>query len=199
MFVEDPNDLDDIERMIKFNDLAEEFGRPIAAWETSPWVTEFELLERDGIKPPAPAELDDDQVTQWLWKVIENLATRNTFFYQTDHLSDRQFYEQLWHEVLHEPTKDYSTVLDKNELTSPNAWSHHIDMCDPQVDPTDYWRYYADDRTRREDAGYYPDVPMPPREPCPYDRDRFLPKSPDERMMETGDDTRWDGPDDPAP
>ena len=79
MFIEDPNDLDDIERMIKFNEIAEEYGRHIAAFETAPWVTEYDLLIRAGIELPAPQELDDEALTALLWRIIENLATRNTF------------------------------------------------------------------------------------------------------------------------
>ncbi len=186
MFVEDPNDLDDVERMIKFHEIAAEYGRSIAAWETAPWVSEFELLERDGVILPHPDDLDDDQLTDVLWKVIENMATRNTFFYHTDHLSEREFYERLYHEVLHEPAKDYSAVLDPDELTGPGAWVQSIDMCGDD-DLEAYWRYYADEETRREDAELHTDLQMPPSEPCPYDRDRFLPRSYEDAMIERGE------------
>ncbi len=196
MFIEDPNDLDDIERMIKFNEIAEEYGRHIAAFETAPWVTEYDLLIRAGIELPAPQELDDEALTALLWRIIENLATRNTFLYDTDHLSDRALYTKLWEEVLHEPTKDYATVLDPEEITGLGAWQHCIDMCGCEGDDLlDYWKYYADEQTRQEDAALYTDMQMPPKEPCPYDRDRFLPRSLDEKLRERGELDEWDGPD----
>ena len=197
--IDDPNDLDDIERMIKFNELAEEYGRQIAAFETAPWVSEFELLRRDGVTVLPPQELDDDALGALLWRIIESLAKRNTFFYQTDHLSDRAFYTQLWEEVLHEPSKDYSAVLDEDEITSLDAWVHCIDMCQADGECLDYWRYYADDQTREEDARHYPDIQMPPREPLPYDRDRFLPRDAEQKLRAQGKLDEWDGPDDDDP
>mgnify|MGYP001266111019 CR=1 FL=1 len=186
MFVEDPNDLDETERMIKFHEIAREYGRAIAAWETAPWVTEYELLQRDGVQLRNPDDMDDDELTDLLWKIIESMATRNTFFYQTDHLSEREFYERLYYEVLHEPAKDYAAVLDPEELTGPGAWVQTIDMCD-DGDLETYWRYYADDETRERHAEQFPDMTMPPREEPPYDRDRFLPRSYEDAMMERGE------------
>jgi len=199
MLIDDPNDLDDAERIIKFNELAHEYGRHIAAYETAPWVPEAELLKRDGIMLPQPDELDEDEISALLWRIIESMAKRNTFFYHTDHLSDRAFYTKIWGEVLHEPTKDYTAVLDEDELTELYAWVHGIDMCDMSDASEElvlYWRYYADEQTRKEDAELYPDMTMPPSEPCPYDRDRFLPRDAEQRLRERGDLDEWHGPDD---
>jgi hypothetical protein len=187
MFIEDPNDLDDVERLIKFNEIAQEYGRSIAAWETAPWIPEFELLRRDGIALPSPYELDDDELTKALWSIIESMAGRNTFFHHTDHLCDREFYERLYYDRLHQPTKDYAAVLDKEEITALGAVVHSIDMCDGDEDSSEYWRFYADEADREEEAGLSPGFAMPPRQPCPYDRDQFLPRSIDERMMERGE------------
>lgn len=199
MLIDDPNDLDDIERMIKFNELAREYGRHIAAFETAPWVSEFDLLKRDGITLGPPDGLDDDQLTALLWRIFESMAKRNTFFYNTDHLSDRTLYTKLWEEILHEPAKDYAAVLDEDELTELDAWVHCIDMCEmcgPDEEMLDYWRYYADDQTREEDAELYPEMKMPPKEPCPYDRDRFLPRDLEQQLRDRGELEEWDGPDD---
>ena len=69
-------------------------------------------------------------------------------------------------------------------------------MCGCEGDDLlDYWKYYADEQTRQEDAALYTDMQMPPKEPCPYDRDRFLPRSLDEKLRERGELDEWDGPD----
>jgi hypothetical protein len=45
-------------------------------------------------------------------------------------------------------------------------------------------RYYADDEVRKDWAKDFPDSELPPHETPPYDRDRLLPRPPDEQGPE---------------
>jgi hypothetical protein len=83
-------------------DLQEQFWERVVAFEKAECITSFDLLVQGGMELPAPEELDGSQVTAKLWEVIRGLTMLRMFLYNTNHLSDRELYEELWHEVLRE-------------------------------------------------------------------------------------------------
>lgn len=201
--IDDPNDLDDFERRQRFDEIAAEFGRSIAAWECAPWVHPLDLLARDGVECPdadALAGWSDDAVTTLLWRVIEHLARQNTHLRHTDHLSDRALYLELLDGALQEPTKDWAAVLSPDEIAVPGSWSSSIDMSgewETDESVRVYAMYYvADDdvKERAMLADLLQDraTPLPAFRPPPYDRDRFLPRHPEERRDETPQDDWFD-------
>jgi len=117
---------------------------------------------------PAPEELADSQLTAKLWEVIRGLAMLRMFLYNTDHLSDRELYEKLWHEVLREE----NPVMPVNENSAC-----HIDLVSSgsEEDNELYLRYYADEEDRQLWAKDWPNDVMPKHEAPSYDRDRHLP------------------------
>ena len=149
-------------------DLREQFWERVVAFEKAGWITSFELLVKGGMALPAPDELDDSQLTAKLWEVIRGLAMLRMFLYNTDHLSDRELYEELWHEVLREE----SPVMPINENSAC-----HIDLAGSgsEEDSELYLRYYADEETRQCWAKDWLNDAMPEQETPPYDRDRNLP------------------------
>ncbi len=149
-------------------DLREQFWERVVAFEKAEWITSFELLVQSGIELPAPAELDDSQLTAKLWEVIYGLAMLRMFLYNTDHLSDRELYEELWHEVLREE----NPVMPINENSAC-----HIDLVSSGSEEDDelYLRYYSDEEARHRWAKDWPNDAMPEHEAPPYDRDRHLP------------------------
>ena len=149
-------------------ELREQFWERIVAYEEAEWTTHFDELTETGLVLPAPEALDDAQLSAKLVELIQGMAMRHCYLYNTDHLSDRELYEELWHEALREegprmPVDDYS------------AW--HIDLVSSGSDEDiEAWlRYYADEEARRHWAEEWPDDPMPEHEDPPYDRDRHLP------------------------
>ncbi len=140
----------------------------VVAFEGSKWVTSFDQLVQSGIELPALEELDDSQLSAKLWEMIRGLAMLRTFLYSTDHLSDRELYEELWHEVLREETPDMPINEDS---------ACHIDLVGSgsEHDNELYLRYYADEEDRRRWAIDWPSDIMPEHEALPYDRDRHLP------------------------
>jgi hypothetical protein len=148
--------------------LREQFWEHVVAFEEAEWITSFELLEQGGMELPAPEELDDSQLTAKLWEVIRGLAMLRMFLYNTDHLSDRELYEELWHEVLREKNPDMP--VNENSVC-------HIDLVGSgsEEDNEHYLRYYADEETRQQWAEDWPNDAMPKHETPPYDRDRHLP------------------------
>ncbi len=149
-------------------DLKEQFWEHVVAFEEAEWVTSFELLEQGGMELPAPDALDDSQLTTKLWEVIRGMAMLRMFLYNTDHLSDRELYEELWHEVLREENPD----MPVNENSAC-----HIDLVGSgsEEDNELYLRYYADEEDRQLWAKDWPDDDVPKHETPPYDRDRHLP------------------------
>ena len=149
-------------------ELREQFWERVVAFEKAEWITSFELLVQGGMELPAPEELDDSQLTAKLWEVIRALAMLRMFLYNTDHLSDRELYEELWHEVLRE--ENPAMPINENSAC-------HIDLVSSgsEEDSELYLRYYADEETRHRWAKDWPNDAMPTHETPPYDRDQHLP------------------------
>lgn len=194
--IDDPNELDDFERRQRFDEIAAEYGRSIAAWECAPWILPAVLLARDGVELPderALAGWSDDAVTTMLWRVIEHLARQNTHLFNTDHLSDRELYLELLDGALKEPTKDWAAVLAPEEIAVPGSWSCSIDVGGEIVDDASarlYATYFVpDDDDQRH--GWLAEMldpgspPLPAYRQPPYDRDHFLPRHPEESRAET--------------
>lgn len=150
------------------HELRGQFWERVVAYEESEWITSFELLVQGEMELPVPEELDDSQLTVKLWEVIRGLAMLRMFLYNTDHLSDRELYEELWHEVLREE----NPVITINENSAC-----HIDLVSSgsEEDTELYLRYYADEETRHRWAKDWPNDVMPTHEVPLYDRDRHLP------------------------
>jgi len=154
-------------------ELQETFLEGILDFERLPLTTLFERLGRVGVELPDPSSLADEWLAAKLWDAIRALRCMNVFLYHTNHLSDRQLYELLWTELLREPGPDLPPV---------SGWRNHIDILggcseeDMQLD----LKYYADEEERALWAKDWPDDVMPAHEDPPYDRDRLLPKSPEE-------------------
>ena len=149
-----------------------EFERKMILFEEGPTTTNFDQLVEQGIELPAPDAIPDSQIRAKLWETIDALVRVRVFLDHTNHLSDRELYSKLWHEVLREETAAIDEI---------GFWSH-VSLVRPDVEPdlTVYLKYYLDEQGRLDWAKDFPEDPMPDREELPYDRDRYLPK-PDRR------------------
>ena len=116
-------------------------------------------------------ELTDESIPSHLWELLHNLACRGYFVQHSDHLTDRQLYEELWDKGI----SDLSLLPGKN---STGGWFHDVvGSFDPE-DIALWLRYYADDEERAMHALEYPNEPLPPREVPLARRDWRLPKGP---------------------
>lgn len=151
------------------DDLAERFWRSIVECETAPETTNFRQLEEAGVQLPPPEALNDTQLTTKLWVVIEALARLRVFLLDTDHLSDRELYSLLWHDVLREPT-----------IVMPpwDGAAEHVPFAGlgSAEDSRIYLRWYADEKERQRWLDDHPGYDMPPMEDPPYDRDSRMPQ-----------------------
>lgn len=132
----------------------------------------FDMLEGGGAQLPPAASMDDERLKTKLWEVINAMAFLGYYLERTDHLSDRQLYELLWTELLREPAS-----------VSPNNANAacHIDILGgcSEEDLMLNMKYYADEEERLDWAEEFSDCIIPPHEPLPFDRDRYLPAPPD--------------------
>jgi hypothetical protein len=150
-------------------DLKEAFYDYVAAYESREPRSLLDVLAESGVILPPPEELDDAQINAKLWELIQGLSLVGTFLHNTDHLSDRELYTELWNEELREPT-----VL----MPEDTAFACHIDMVG-SGSPEHlnlYLKYYADERARQSWREDWPEDEIPEHEEPPYDRDRRLPQ-----------------------
>lgn len=150
-------------------DLKEAFLDNVAAYESREPEPLLDVLEESGVALPPPEDLDDSQISAKLWELIQGLSLAGTFLHNTDHLSDRELYTELWREELREPT----VLMPEN-----TAYGWHIDMVG-SGSPKHihlYLKYYADERARRSWKEDWPEDEIPEHEDPPYDRDSRLPQ-----------------------
>jgi hypothetical protein len=128
----------------------------------------FDLIESGGVRLPEPTVLDDAQLQAKLWEVINGMAVLGCYLSSTDHLSDRELYVELWTRILREPAS-----------VSPNDSNaaYFIDILGgcSEEDLQLRLKYYADEDERLDWEEQYPEDIIPPHEPLPFDRDRYLP------------------------
>lgn len=152
-------------------DIEEEFLRHVLERETTQALTLYDQLKPTGPEIPSPDQLDDTTLTSDLPILIQRLATLGVYLIHTNHLSDRQLYEYLYHEglreeaVLYPDNPSYAYIID---LTGSGSDE------DNQI----YLKHYADDQYRNDWAHDWPDDPRPAHEDPPFDRDSSLPQSP---------------------
>ena len=147
----------------------EAFWKHVVEYEEAPWTTNFQQLESAGVSLPPPDALTDQELTAKLWEVIHKLALLRVFIEDTDHLSDRELYTNLWTDSLREETVDLPPAANS---------ACHIQLLSggSEEDNWLYLKYYADDAWRQHWHEDFPDDPIPAHEDPPYDRDRLLPK-----------------------
>jgi hypothetical protein len=152
-------------------DMEEEFLRHVLEYETAEQISLLRLLENSGLEVAAPESLEDDALKIKLKEIIDRMASVGSYLLHTNHVSDRELYEYLYHEALREET----VLFPENP-----SYAYMIDLTGSgsEDDNQTYLKYYADEEYRRQWAHDWPNDPMPDREEPPFDRDRFLPQSP---------------------
>ena len=144
--------------------------------ETSAPLT---MLENAGVTISDPEQLDDTALTASLQDLIHQLASLGIYLERTNHLSDRELYEQLYNDELRNEVRlfpenpYYHCIIDVGGLDLNDV----IELGET-VDVRYYLRYYATKKERKQFALAFPELSIPPRKKAPYDRDRFCPKPP---------------------
>lgn len=151
-------------------ELAETFWGNVLAYESADETCHFFQLEEMGLELPEPDALDDAALTAKLWEVIHALAKLNVYLSQTDHLSDRELYEHLWHDSLREITMD---------LPPDSGWTCHLDILGgcSEADLHLQLKYYADEEYREQWRRDFPNDTIPDHVDPPFDRDSKLPQA----------------------
>ena len=151
-------------------EIEDAFLKQVEAFENAPDTTHFAELLKRGVFMPEPDELDDKQLHEKLWEVINKLAEMRVYLDNTNHLSDRELYTHLLHDFLQEFTQTFPPEMEFN---------CHIDICgsgsDEDIDI--HYKYYADEKDKKDWMKDFPDYKMPEHEDPAFDRDKNLPRS----------------------
>lgn len=145
------------------------FLEQVYAIEAEPSVTYAHQLIARGVSLPAPESLEDAELHEKLWEVINGLASLRVFLENTSHLQDRELYEKLWKESLNEFTWDMSHCLNG---------AMHLDLLGSgsEEDTLIWLTYYADPMQRQEWEEQFPGEPLPECRERVCDRDDYLPR-----------------------
>lgn len=151
------------------SDVEEEFLRHILEYETAQQVSLLQLIQGSGLEIPLPETLDQETLSQTLYSLIERMAASGFYLLHTNHLSDRELYDFLCHNVLRE-------VMVPNSQVAGSACL--IDLTGNGTDEENqiFLKYYADEGYRQKWSNDWPDDHMPEHEAPAYDRDGFLPQ-----------------------
>lgn len=135
------------------------------------WERPLDSLSRAGFSPLPPDEITDEAMAAYLWLLLHELSCRGFWVLNTGHLSDRELYEELWHNGLRA-----EAILPGK--TPRGGWFHDCTGSGSDEHHHLWLRFHASDEARARHARAYPDEPLPPREAPPHPRDWRLPKGP---------------------
>ncbi len=138
-------------------------------FESEP-TTILDELTRRGWLPPHPDDISGRALSRALERLILDLSWLNVYLHATNHLADRELYEQL---VEHVATNEIA--LWPEDPGSAISISFISRGTDEEHDL--FLRYYADEKERNWWAEHYPQMEMPPAELPPYPRP-WIPERP---------------------
>lgn len=149
------------------------FLEQVYAMESQPTITYAHQLIERGVTLPPPDELSDKDLHDKVWDVIHTLAGLRVFLENTNHLTDRELYVELWTNTLNEFTWDMSDAMNG---------AMHIDLCGSgSEEDTRIWlTYYAGPEDREEWSESFPEEELPEQKPFVVDRDDALPRPDDD-------------------
>ncbi len=116
------------------------FLESMLAWELAPLAPVARWFDPPLAMQPA-CTLDEDQLRERLWEVIERLHAKRIVLDFTDHLSDRDLYSLIRRDIL--PAKLKLVDL-------PDNYVHWDCSASDDGDPTAWLTYYASDEERED-------------------------------------------------
>lgn len=135
-----------------------EYLASMLAWETAPILPIYRWFEPE-LRPPRPSALNDQDLHEILWDLIEKLYEKRIILDFTDHLSDRELYTLIYRDIL--PARE-------KKIDSRTGYLHW-DCAAASGDPEVWLKYYASEEERQAWAEMYRQ-PLPPVAIPPYPR-----------------------------
>ena len=160
-------------------DFEERLLSEMLEYQTREPIAPFTLLQNAGVTISAPEQLDDTALKGKLQELIHQLASIGIYLQRTNHLSDRELYEYLYHDELRNEARlfpenpHYTYIINVAGLDLNN-----VIESGGTVDVRYYLTYYASKKERKQFARAFPELSIPSRKHTPYDRDQFSPKPP---------------------
>lgn len=135
-----------------------EYLEGMLAWERAPVLPIAEWFDPP-LRLPSPEALDDVQLHEALWDVVQKLYDQRIVLDFTDHLTDRQLYCLIYRDILPSPEK---------KVNLPTSYLHW-DCSDAAGDSEVWLRYYATENEREMWSEEHEGA-LPPSEDPPHPR-----------------------------
>ncbi len=102
--------------------------------EMAPMTSNLKQLTDLGLAVPPPDDLDERELHEKLWEVLESLGDLGVFLLHTDGLSDRELYSRLFYEILTEPVRDLPPTEGVSEFIDLRGGAEHARTNDEGVE-----------------------------------------------------------------
>ena len=168
---DDPLGLQQADADIRAQKRREESAAVTGGEESGDWQRPVDKLQSAQIPLLPPAELTDETLTAQLWQLLHNLYCTGFYVLHSDHLSDAELYAELWRRGL----RDEALLPGK---CRNGGWFHDFVGSGSDEHQAIFLRYHATDEQRERHLRDWPDDPLPPKTPRPFNRDWRLPKGP---------------------
>lgn len=135
------------------------------------WMTPIQRFAEESLPLLPPDEITDEALPSILWELLHHLSRVGVYLRHSDHLDDRELYEDLWKRVLRQPAK---LPVGRHH----RGWCHDL-FGKLNDERREVWlRFLATDDERAERAKRSPGYPLPVKETPAWRRDWRLPKAP---------------------
>ncbi len=144
---------------------------PQNPYEDAPWRSVLAMLAERGFCPTPLQGLSGFELRGRLWELLYAMAGKRLFFFHSDHLSDREFYQWLETKWLPGQAAD---------LPASSEWNCHVDVSESGTASATgeelYLRYYADAAHRQHWVQTHAAERVPAHRALPHHRDQYLPR-----------------------
>ncbi len=147
-----------------------QFLSSMLLWEKAPILPIYRWFEPE-LKVPSLRTLSDEELSDLLQTLVWKLFEKHIVLDFTDHLSDRELYHLIVHEILPANEKKIDTLDVYHHWDCSRGFARMMDESqdEDQIEVETWLTYYATDEQRERWAETH-EEPLPEKRPLPHHR-----------------------------